>query len=682
MMKLMKNPSEAMTIQGEIAALKLNSEENKEMKARMQKQATQMISQGKQQAMNMGGITQQQIDKQKENQERIVPLKDEARINAVLKRPLAENELKKFCKAVHEAVKKQMNPKAIVQAEEFYKKIKAESNSPVSLGNGAISCYLSNLTHQSIYILGRVCSEENFDANNINNYAALLTNHGVETGAIPLLNFLHKKYGQDPVIYSNLAMAWLGLGDLKTAEKFADSCVRYFPDRSHQAHYVKCIVEEGNGNHQAAVEQLTKSTGQVYSAEKEQQLRKWGGKLKAANQKKHLPADALGLSKFVFPELPLTYEAHFDKKGEWAMYYYALEPEIKKLEQKEPQLNAAVNKESKDMAAAMINNAGAKAGYAYAANNSINMSWWYYFNDIELEYAFKEDKLRNELAELLLMADTLQKEMVKDILESVNSACGDDDAKCPAKVICDIHLSAYNRYMETVNSKLAAFYEIYMKFKRTSINERVYAAKYCLPDAAYERYKNERKLEFLKAMKIIRYQNPAFGNTGPSCVIIKTNPLTKKELHRFEDIHCPPDWKLEIPGGSGVSTHCTKITLTLAFGIGEATYTEDLLTDKWTNMTLELGREIGSKNIKGIEVSAGATAFIEIDRQGITDWGVKGKVGADAIGIVKDGTIGEGGGGVLQAGGEVKISMMSGKPSFDTKAGFNSTATEIAKAFK
>lgn len=670
--KMMQNPGEMMAISAELQALKLNSAEDKEVRTRMMKTANEMMTQGKQQAIQMGGVSEQQVKNKMEEASRILPAKDMARINAVLKRTLKEGEIKSFCKVVHEAVKKKLDAKLINQAETFYSTLKAKSPAAAEMGNGAISCYLTNLTQQSVYIMGRVCSEETADANTLNNYAALLTNHGVEEGALPLLNYLNRKHPQDPVVLSNIAMAWLGLGDLKKAGQYADTCIRFFPAWAHQAHYVKSIEKESTGDRQGAAEELKKSAGQVFSAEKESVLRKWGGKLSSSHHQKHLPADALGLSKFVFPSLPVTYQAHINNSEEWKAYYSELDAEIKKLEEKGRLLSKAENENSMAVAAAMIKKAGNRSGYYFAAGNNTNLSWWNYFNEIEAEYAFKEEELRKELAELNLLSDSLTEEMYNTIKAKDTYECGEGQT-CPEAEICNIHLSAYNTYMESINRKLEEFYGTYMHFKRKSINERVYAAKYCLDDIPYENYKNSRQSEFLRAMRSIGYKKPAltpmFGGFGPACLNTKLNPFAKKGLQRFEDIHCPPDWKLDIPGGSGVSTHCTKITLTLGFGIGSASYTEDLLTNEWTNMTLEIGKEIGSKDIIGkgedvlVGANAGAAGYIEIDRQGITDWGVKGTAGLgnDAVGTQ----------------GEVKISLMSGKPSFSAKAEMNGAGKEI-----
>lgn len=671
MKKMMANPGEIMTLQTEMQALKLNSAEDKEVRTRMSAQAKEMITNGKQQAEKMGGVSEADIKNKMAEDNRIIPEKNVARIRSVLKRRLADGEIKKFCKTVHEAVKKNMDAKAMAQAETFYSKIKAQASSVSGMGNGAISCYLTNLTMQAIYVMGRVCSEENADANTLNNYAALLTNHGVEEGALPLLNYLNHKYPKDPVVLSNIAMAWLGLGDLKTAGKYADTCIKFFPGWAHQAHYVKSIEKESEGDRQGATEQLKKSTGQVYSAEKESQLRKWGGKLESNYQKRHFPADALGLSKFNYPTFPMNCDDVFALSEEWQGFYKEMDMMIKEHQAKTKGLNAAVQESTQKLARQMIERVKAGPGYYFAANNNQNIGWFNLFNTLSIEYGFKEEEYNKELKELKQRDSVLKDRMHKRVEElgtQYENTCGEGQA-CPSEEICNAHKKAYDEYIGEINSLLDAFYQKFISFKRRSINDLVYAAKYCLPEAEYERYKNERQLSFLFALKNVSYRLwdifPDFGGEKHACMKGKPNPFKSKGLQRFEDIHCPPDWELNIPGGSGVSTHCTKITLKLGFGIGEASYTEDLLTGEWTNMTVEIGKEIGSKELggTGVEVGVGAAGFIEIDRQGITDWGVKGKGG-----------VGNGGAGLES---EVKISLMGGKPSFGTKAGLSGAGKEI-----
>lgn len=660
MQKMMTDPGQMQSVMLELQTLKLTSAENKEAQTRMQKEAMTKAGEIKQKVMTTGGITEKKITEFKENKDRIVPVRDEIRINSVVKRDLSDTEIKSFCKAVHEAVKKEMNPAAVSQAEAIYAKLKAKNPSTAAMGNSAISCYLSNLTQQSIYIMGKICSEDAGDANNLNNYAALLTNHGVEQGAIPILSYLNRKFAKSPVVMSNISLAWMGLGELETAEKYADSCIKFFPGNAAQAHYVKAVVKESEGNRQGAIEEMKQSIGESYSAEKEALLRKMGGKLTASDHKKRLPADALGLSRFNFPGLPKSYEAAVNSTLEWEIFYKNLESSIKELEIKTERLKKEYDAKATADAKAAINFAKQKKGssYAFAANNNTNQSWNNFYQLLSDEFSKKEVAFMKEARQLTEKNSKMLDEL--DVVIKQLDKKYEQDAlgkKFTDAEACNAYKEAYDNYMLPANTMFEKFYSAYIDHKRKMTNELVYAGKQFMDKEYYEYYASNSKLQFLYALKSVSYEIPNYALGLPyaqACINVKTNPFTNKGLSKWEDVHCQPDWNVKL-GSAGVSTHCNKITITADILIGQASYTADVVTGEWTDMTLEIGREIGSKEVKGIGVSAGATAFIAIDRRGVSDFGVKGNVSAGTE-FVKVET-------------EGKLSLMSGQSTFETKAG-------------
>lgn len=663
MQKMMADPGQMQTVMTELQALKLNSAENKEAQTRVQQQAISNAGKIKEEVMNKGSITEKQITELKENKDRIVPVRDDARINAVLKRNLSDAEIKNYCKAVFEAVKAKLNPAAVSQAETIYAKLKATSPSASAMGNGAISCYLSNLTQQSIYIMGKVCSEDAGNANNLNNYAALLTNYGAEHGAIPILNYLNKKFARSPVVMSNLSLAWLGLGEFKTAQKYADSCIKFFPGNAAQAHYAKAVVKESEGNRQGAIEELKQSIGEVYSADKASLLRKMGGKLSASDHKKKLPADALGLSRFVYPDFPMNYEAAVNAAQEWQTFYKNTDASIRELEVKTDRLRKTYEeKTAADTKTAMnaIKQKNGQLMYAFAAGNNSNQSWNNYYQLLQEEFVKKEELLFKELNRLEAIDKKSKEEMetaCTAVSKKYENFCGEGQ-KCPEAEICNAYLTQYNLYMQQMNKLYQKYFSDYIDHKRKMTNELVYAGKQSMDQAYYEYYASESKLQFLYAVKSVHYKIPAItpvlGGFKQYCINVKTNPFAAKGLAKWEDVHCQPDWSVKL-GTAGLSTHCNKITLTADILIGQGSYTADVVTGEWTNFTLEVGREIGSKEVGGVGVSAGGTVYIEIDRQGVSDFGVKGKAGADD--------------GLVNVESEGKLSLVSGKGSFETKTG-------------
>ena len=169
----------------------------------------------------------------------------------------------------------------------------------------------------------------------------------------------------------------MGLGEFKTAEKYADSCIKFFPGNAAQAHYVKSVVKESEGNTESAIEELKQSIGESYSFEKANQLKKMGGQLNASDYKKTLPADALGLSKFSFPELPKSYEVAVNATQEWDAYNKNIEAAIEEQKNKTERLKKEFDEKSIATYNAVMNSVKQKSGkstYAFAANNNTNRS--------------------------------------------------------------------------------------------------------------------------------------------------------------------------------------------------------------------------------------------------------------------------------------------------------------------
>lgn len=677
MKKMMEDPGQMQAVLVEIEALKLNSAEDKEANKRFEKELMNKASEMKEKVMITGGITEKQITEMNENKDRIIPVRDDARINAVLKRNLSDGELKDFCRAVHEAVKKVMNPTAVSQAEAIYSKMKAKYPSTAAMGNGAISCYLYNLTQQSIYIMGKVCSQDAGNANNLNNYAALLTNHGVEQGAIPILNYLNRKYARSPVILSNLSAAWMGLGEFKTAEKYADSCIKFFPGNAAQAHYVKSVVKESEGNRQGAIEELKKSIGESYSSEKANLLKKMGGELNASDYKKTLPADALGLSKFGFPELPKSCEVAVNATQEWDAYNKNIEAAIEEQKNKTERLKKEFDEKSIATYNAVMNSVKQKSGkstYAFAANNNTNRSWDSYFKSLEGEFFKKGELFEKELDRLEAINKKEKKQMelaFAAVDKKYENFCGEGQ-NCPETEICRAYQEVHDQYMLRMNSQYQKYFTEYIDYQRKKTNELVYAGRQFMEKEFYEYYASLSKLQFLGALKTVHYKKnyqiyPELGGFSKYCINVKTNPFTNNELANWNDLNCNNRWEMTLPF-CGVATDCDKITFKFDVLFAEGSYSEDLFTGEWTNMTLEVGVGIGSKKVTdklGVEIGGAEVeivGFIEIDRSGTSDYGGKVKAaitGGEAVPVV---------GSMSLIEAEGKISLKSGKPSFEVKS--------------
>lgn len=676
MKKMISNPDQMMTLYQEMQALKLTPAEEKEAQKRAQQEAIKEANQIKEKAVAEGGKTEQQIKQVREENKRIVPLRDDARINSVVKRILNDAEIKTYCKAVHEAVKKQMVPQAVEQAEKIFTQIKSKSAQSDNWGKDAIAVYFTNLTQQSLYIMGRICSETNADANTLNNYAALLNGVRMEHGSIPILNYLRTKYGASPPVMNNLAMAWLGLGEFQKAGKIADTVIQRFPGRRGQAHYVKAIIKEGEGDRNGAIEEMKKSIDESYSTAKESILRKWNAGMKSSDYKTNPAGDVLGLNKFEWPAFPKGYEEVLVLHPQWKKYKNELQAVRNTLEAKETQLR------EKYMESFKKNNPASFTGYAASVNNNSNQRMASYYNSFSEDYAEADRKLVDEIETIKRKIKVMGNEMErqkKAVDEKYKNFCGEGQ-KCPEKEICEAQKKVYDEFLKNANEEWRMYFERASTIRKRFVNHILYGARYSMDDAYFQVYKLQMQIQYLAFLESFTYETTTnVFQIGPQPLCIgnpKTNPF--KGLSDFDAVNCNNKWQMTFPGGHELSTECNKLTFKVNLIVASVARTENLFTGEWSEFEIEAGLDIGSKHWMGGAVEAGLEGgvFVKIDRSGINDFGVKASAGVKA----GSETVKIGNSNVplsvklVEAGG--KISMVSGKAEAEVSSDFASGKIE------
>lgn len=676
MKKIISNPDQMMSLYQEMQALKLTPAEEKEAQKRAQQEAMKQANEIKEKAVTTGGKTEQQIKQVREENKRIVPLRDESRINSVVKRMLNDAEIKTYCKAVHEAVKKQMLPQAVEQAEKIFTQIKSKTANSGNWGKEAIAVYFTNLTQQSLYIMGRVCSETNADANTLNNYAALLNGVRMEHGSIPILNYLRTKYGASPPVMNNLAMAWLGLGEFQKAGKIADTVIQRYPGRRGQAHYVKSIIKEGEGDRNGAIEEMKKSMDESYSAVKESILRKWNAGMKSSDYKGNPAGDVLGLNKFEWPAFPKSYEEVLVLYPQWKKYKDELQAVRYAFETKEKQLREKYIEPFKKI------NTVSFTGFAAAANNNTNQRMAAYYNSFSEDYAEADRELLDEIEIVKGKIKVMTKEMErqkKAVDEKYKNFCGEGQ-KCPEQEICEAEKKVYDAFLEKANEQWRMYFERANSIRKRFINHLLYGARYSMDEDYFQIYKLQMQTQYLAFLESFTYETTAnVFQIGPQPLCIgnpKTNPF--KGLSDFDAVNCNNKWQMTFPGGHELSTECNKLTFKLNLILASVARTEDLFTGEWSEYEIESGLDISSKHWMAGAVEAGVEGgvFVKIDRTGINDFGVKAsagiKAGSETIKVgnsnvplsVK----------VIEAGG--KISMVSGKTEVEVSSDFASSKIE------
>lgn len=185
-----------------------------------------------------------------------IPERDDPQIAqaraVTLTRTLVPAELAGMATAVDGA----MDPEARVEALRIIERFRGDAG---ALANAAAILWVQRSPDQSLRIAAEAAKTAPEEANALNTLAAVLTQAGYEGKAIPLLRYLAGKYTDDPVILSNLAVAWLNLGEVEEAKKVLVRCLAVAPGHG-VANVAAGIIAESEGRHNAAKAHFRKAT--------------------------------------------------------------------------------------------------------------------------------------------------------------------------------------------------------------------------------------------------------------------------------------------------------------------------------------------------------------------------------------------------------------------------------------
>ncbi|HEX6889626.1 MAG TPA: hypothetical protein VF141_03000, partial [Chryseolinea sp.] len=268
-----------------------------------------------------------------ENESRIVPQKDPNRIKTATAVSVPTAGMTTYVEKTHQAVLKKLSPATKAKGAEILQQtVKLKS----SAANTAVGLWMDGKPTLALYMMGEACKTNPSNANNLNNYAAFLSMCGAEQLALPILYNLNKRYPRNTSILNNITQAWLGLGDITKAEKYADSTIRIHANHP-QANMAKGLIEESKGNIPAAIAAYKKAIRKGFSTEKENKLKKLGYDLKGddLNWDRPMPQDALGLGKFSWPDYPLNVEQNKPLEKEWTDFKNECQQKINELQIKQ-----------------------------------------------------------------------------------------------------------------------------------------------------------------------------------------------------------------------------------------------------------------------------------------------------------------------------------------------------------
>ena len=215
----------------------------------------------KQMKKNASGISDKQLVVAWEDENRIVPKRNEARIASISKK-VNDATMAGYLAAMQKKITEQLPADVKSTGDKVINYIKSNAKNSSEAGNMADAIWIASKPTLALYVIGKICADDPRNTDNLNNYAAMLSMHNAQHLAIPILNNLNKKFPGNSTVLNNLGQAWFGLGEISKAEKFLDSAIRIYAWHP-QANITKAAIEESRGNIAKAVEAIKKSIAAV-----------------------------------------------------------------------------------------------------------------------------------------------------------------------------------------------------------------------------------------------------------------------------------------------------------------------------------------------------------------------------------------------------------------------------------
>ncbi len=592
---------------------------------------------------NVSGISDAQLKKAYDDENRIVPQKDEARINAALGVQLSNGEMSSYINKTHQAVLLKLSTAAQTKGAAIYQQIKSLNKSEA---NTAVGLWMDGKPTLAIYMMGDACKTDPANAINLNNYASFLTMCGAEQLALPILNNLNKRYPDNSSISNNIAQAWLGLGDLQRAEEFADKAIRIYAFHP-QANMAKCLIEESKGNIPAAIAAAKKSISKAYSTEKENKLKKLGYELKSEdiNWNRPMPQDALGLGKFSWPDYPLDVEQNKLSEKEWNDFKNECKQKINELEIKQQKAEQEYLTQS-GLRSQQVIQASQKGqyvqlipGYAAKAIKKLGPG----VNDINGNMSFVFVSALEPVTKALIAAggyENILSEKQELLDKKYEDQVGEGKPN-PLEAICKDENAIRTEFLSAANGGLQSAYRNYFNYVRRRSSDLIYYYQYTMWPEQFELAKINAQIAWLTQIKD---QRVYFKAKSSWCNSVPQNKKSG-QLQNFDDVHCDYVSTMNL-GVYKITSSCSNLVGEFDFGGVKINLTDNVETGRYSGSAM-IGASKGFDGPAGSELEATIAALVEWDNSGITDVGAIAGVDANA-------------GGTTIAGADVKVTVNSG----------------------
>lgn len=566
-----------------------------------------------------------------------VPVLDAKRIASLKRQALTETALKTHLQETKIKLEQAMRPELRTWTIEKTNALIKEYGDGNTLAQIALNCHIVGLQELAAYLMCKVAIAHPEDPTFLNNYAAMLNALSAQHLSLPILITINAKYRRDYTVINNIGQAWYGLGDMQMAGKYIDSAIQLYP-RNPQALHTKSKIETKKGNKEVAKEALKKSLEEVYSSEKDYELRQLGGELDKKESTRWtmaMPKDVFGLSNFAIPEFPMSIKQSEILEKKWEEFRQQCNALDKSLEAKrevaEQEAEQAMEKRQKEIfsnkTSFLVPWLAPKAQFRMRMLQERNRknSLFAFFNARE-----KFLNIDDELEPLKEAFDKQQKE-INDKYPFGEGLENNFEAHC-----ADMN-KAINQFLSTANSLVSDRYKAYITQLKIFINEQAEYSLYANFKEDYEVHKLLLQQEWVATISSppVLFHGPA--GTCPQPEPKKESTMTK--LGNFYDRNCDYTSEFFVPFIGKWTQRCDIMTVELftkipvgpaTIGLG-GTYVINSDTHH-ENGTIELGVSIGlgpkfPTGITSTGIKAEGKTIIHLTDRGITDIELSESVG-------------------------------------------------------
>jgi tetratricopeptide (TPR) repeat protein len=587
---------------------------------------------------SMAGVSDAQLKKAYEDDSRIVPLKDAARIAAIPK-TVTDSRMGAYITTVQNKAATLLKPAITNMAEKIYSYIKLNSKNNAEAGNMAAGLWMAGKPQIACYTMGKICTDDPANTDNLSNYAVMLSMLGAPHLAIPILNNLNDKFPKNSTLLNNLGQAWFGLGEVEKAEKYLDSVIRIYASHA-QANYTKSFIEESKENTTAAVKSVKRSIKNSYTQEKEDRLKHLDYELNSDDLtwNQPMPQDPLGLEKFKWPTLPKNVDESKILEKEWDDFKEECSIKVEELETK-------LEKAAEEMVAVQekvkINNIKvgdiAKIINPFAAKASIKLKYLIDGKDGNLLYNYnkKLEAFSNVPVKVASLEEILAYQLTQN--EKQYEDKFGEGKENPFESACSDDKKVKNAFLSSANTHVAQIAKDYLSFVRRKINDEVYYYQYTTSSVQFETLKIQGQINWLSTLVTLA-QNVQFKDKNEFWCIRKEaadETQTKFTLQAFDDVACKYKSELNLKYIK-FTNNCSRMTSEFDFMFLKYVRKDDFERaedDTYISSTYTISAEAGEDLKAGplkVEAKIGGGFELEFGRQGLEDVVLIGeaKVGA------------------------------------------------------